>query len=104
VCDTCTDAQVVHHPWKCFEQPLRLVREDALRAIPQCHVIGAPASACCDIDHLRELAEGRVWELQTGHDMMLTEPGLLADKLAATLEWLPEYCVDNLQPETTDER
>lgn len=76
------------HPRKCFEQPLKLVHEGALRAIPQSHVISALASTCCDIEHLREIAHGRVWELHTGHDMMLTEPLLLADKLAATVEWL----------------
>jgi hypothetical protein len=86
------------HPWKCFEQPLHLAHEDALQAIPQSHVISTLASTCCDIDHLRELAQGRVWELQTGHDMMLTEPALIADKLVATLEWLPERRVDSPYP------
>jgi pimeloyl-ACP methyl ester carboxylesterase len=79
------------HPWKCFEQPLQLAGEDAVRAIPQSHVLSVLASSCCDIDHLRQLAPGRVWEIQAGHDMMLTEPRLVVDKLLATLEWLPEY-------------
>lgn len=77
------------HPWRCFEQPLRLVRENALRSIPQSHIISVLAQSCCDIERLRELAQGRLWQLQTGHDMMLTEPQLLADKLIASLEWLP---------------
>ena len=92
------------HPWRCFEQPLQLAREDALRAIPQTHVISTLASTCCDIDRLRELARGRLWQLQTGHDMMLTEPELVAEKLVATLEWLPEYRAITPQPETTSER
>ena len=82
------------HPWKCFEQPLQLANEDAVRAIPQSHVLSVLASGCCDIDRLRELARGRVWELQTGHDMMLTEPRLVVDKLVATSEWLPASRVD----------
>jgi pimeloyl-ACP methyl ester carboxylesterase len=86
------------HPWRCFEQPLQLVSEDAVRAIPQSHVLSVLASSCCDIDHLRELADGRVWQLETGHDMMLTEPVLVADKLAATLEWLPGHRVDSPRP------
>jgi pimeloyl-ACP methyl ester carboxylesterase len=86
------------HPWKCFEQPLRLIHEDALRAIPQSHVVSTLASTCCDIDRLRELAQGRMWELQTGHDMMLTEPLLVAEKLIASLEWLPGHRVDSSQP------
>jgi pimeloyl-ACP methyl ester carboxylesterase len=82
------------HPWKCFEEPLQLASRDAVRAIPQSHVLSLLASSCCDIDRLRDLARGRVWELETGHDMMLTEPRLVVDKLVATSEWLPVSRVD----------
>jgi hypothetical protein len=76
------------HPWRCFEQALDLTNEAALAAIPQTHIISTRGSSCRDIDRLRAAAGGRCWELATGHDMMLTEPGLLADKLVASLEWL----------------
>jgi pimeloyl-ACP methyl ester carboxylesterase len=77
------------HPWRCYEQPLELTNEDTLAAIPQSHITSKMGSSYCDIDHLRQLSEGRLWDLRTGHDMMLTEPGWIADKLAATAEWLP---------------
>jgi hypothetical protein len=34
-----------------------------------------------DVDQLRRVSDGRVWDLDTGHDMMLTEPVWVADKL-----------------------
>jgi pimeloyl-ACP methyl ester carboxylesterase len=77
------------HPWRCFEQPLELTNEATLRTIPQSHITSTLGTSYCDIAHLRDLAEGRMWELRTGHDMMLTEPDWIADKLSATAEWLP---------------
>jgi hypothetical protein len=32
---------------------------------------------------LKERAQGRVWDVDTGHDLMLTEPEWVADKLQA---------------------
>jgi hypothetical protein len=66
-----------------------LTNEDALTAIPQSHITSTMGNSFCDVGHLRELAEGRLWDLRTGHDMMLTEPDWIADKLAATAERLP---------------
>jgi hypothetical protein len=34
-----------------------------------------------DVDGLRRKANGRFWDLDTGHDMMITEPDWVADKL-----------------------
>jgi pimeloyl-ACP methyl ester carboxylesterase len=76
------------HPWRCFEQALDLSNEAALAAIPQSHVVSNLGSSCRDIDQLRVTGDGRCWELATGHDMMLTKPDWIADKLAASLEWL----------------
>src|SRR5205085_2713241 len=33
------DARLTGHPWRCFEQPLRLTNEDAVWAIPQYHIV-----------------------------------------------------------------
>ena len=63
------------HPWKCFEQPLGLTNEDALWAIPQYHIICTSTLATRDgalMDRAR--AEGRLWDIDTGHDLMITEP------------------------------
>jgi pimeloyl-ACP methyl ester carboxylesterase len=64
------------HPWKCFEQPLDLANEDALWAIPQYHIVCTSTLATRDkalLDTARE--EGRFWDIDTGHDLMITEPG-----------------------------
>ncbi len=70
------------HPWKCFEQPLALRNEDALWAIPQYHIICSSTLATRDtslMEHAR--TEGRLWEIDTGHDLMITEPTQTADAL-----------------------
>lgn len=70
------------HPWICFAQPLRLSHEDALWAIPQYHIVCTSTLATRDralVDRAR--AEGRLWHVDTGHDLMLTEPAWTADAL-----------------------
>ena len=76
------DARLTGHPWKCFEQKLDLRNEDALWAIPQYHVICTSTLPTRDralMDRAR--AEGRLWTIDTGHDLMITEPGLVTDAL-----------------------
>jgi len=76
------DARLTGHPWKCFEQPLVLTNEDALWAIPQFHIICTSTLGTRDplpIDRAR--AEGRLWTIDTGHDLMITEPRLVTDAL-----------------------
>jgi pimeloyl-ACP methyl ester carboxylesterase len=79
------------HPWKSFLDPLKLANEGAVRAIPSSHLISRLAAMGWDLDALTDLARGRVWTRDTGHDMMLTEPGWVADRLAATAEWMPAH-------------
>jgi hypothetical protein len=63
------------HPWKCFEQPLDLSNEDALWAIPQYHIVCTSTLATRDSDLMAKArAEGRLWDIDTGHDLMITEP------------------------------
>jgi pimeloyl-ACP methyl ester carboxylesterase len=64
------------HPWKCFEQPVDLANEDALWALPQYHIVCTSTLATRDkalMDRAR--AEGPLWDIDTGHDLMITEPG-----------------------------
>ena len=71
------------HPWQCFEQPLVLTNEDALWAIPQYHVICTSTLPTRDralMDKAR--AENRLWCIDTGHDLMITEPEATAAALA----------------------
>jgi pimeloyl-ACP methyl ester carboxylesterase len=71
------------HPWRCFEQPLSLTNEDALWSIPQFHIICSSTLATRDRTLMAQArAEGRLWEIDTGHDLMITEP----EKTAAALE------------------
>jgi pimeloyl-ACP methyl ester carboxylesterase len=70
------------HPWKCFEQKLELVNEDALWAIPQYHIVCESTLATRDTDLIGTArAEGRLWHIDTGHDLMITEPQFVADAL-----------------------
>jgi pimeloyl-ACP methyl ester carboxylesterase len=79
-----TDAKLTGHPWKCFEQPLVLEHEDDLWAIPQYHIVCTENLRTRDRDLMdRARAEGRFWEIDTGHDLMITEPEAVA---AALLE------------------
>jgi pimeloyl-ACP methyl ester carboxylesterase len=70
------------HPWRCFEQPLALQNEDALWAIPQYHIICSSTLATRHKSLMEPArAEGRLWEIDTGHDLMITEPARTADAL-----------------------
>jgi pimeloyl-ACP methyl ester carboxylesterase len=72
------------HPWRCFEQPLRLINEAALSAIPQYHVICSSTLPTRDRALMAKAqAEGRLWQIDTGHDLMITEPRLVGDALLA---------------------
>jgi hypothetical protein len=74
-------ARLTPHPWRCFEQPLRLTNQAALARIPQSHLCTTKYMWWRDVDALRQQSDGRVWDLDTGHDMMITEPGWVAEKL-----------------------
>jgi hypothetical protein len=70
------------HPWKCFEQPLRLTNVAALAAIPQSHVVCTATLKTRDTALMEQArAAGRLWDIDTGHDLMITEPQAVADVL-----------------------
>ena len=72
------------HPWKCFEQPLRLTNEAALWAIPQYHIVCTSTLATTRDAELmtNTRAEGRLWTIDTGHDLMISEPKKVTDSVA----------------------
>jgi pimeloyl-ACP methyl ester carboxylesterase len=77
-----TDARLTGHPWRCFEQKLLLVNEDALSAIPQFHIVCTSTVPTRDRALIGQArAERRLWEIDTGHDLMITEPAAVADAL-----------------------
>jgi pimeloyl-ACP methyl ester carboxylesterase len=70
------------HPWKCFEQPLRLTHEAAFQAIPQYHIVCTSTLATRSRVLMEKArADGRLWTIDTGHDLMITEPRAVADAL-----------------------
>ena len=74
------------HPWKCFEQRLELEHEEALWAIPQYHIVCTSTLATRDRRLMEQArAEGRLWDIDTGHDLMITEPEKTADALLQVL-------------------
>ncbi len=69
------------HPWKCFEQKLVLQNEAQMRAIPESHIICSSTIPGRNMDMLNARSNGRVWDIDTGHDLMITEPDWVADRL-----------------------
>ncbi len=69
------------HPWKCFTQPLRLTNEAALWQIPQSAICCTSTREILTSRMARPLAAGRVWDVDTCHDLMITEPEAVAELL-----------------------
>jgi pimeloyl-ACP methyl ester carboxylesterase len=69
------------HPWKCFEQKLVLSNESALRKIPQTHIVCTSTLKTRDIAALETATNGRIWDIDTGHDLMISEPEKVAELL-----------------------
>jgi len=70
------------HPWRCFASPLILGNEDALWALPQYHIVCEQTLPTRDpalLDKAR--SENRLWSIDTGHDLMITEPDWVAQAL-----------------------
>jgi pimeloyl-ACP methyl ester carboxylesterase len=75
------------HPWKCFAQPIRIVNQAAVDRVPRTNInCTSTMRARTGQARGRALDADRVWEIDTGHDLMITEPEGVADlllKLAA---------------------
>lgn len=70
------------HPWKCFDQPLTLADEAAVRKIPRTIINCTPTLSVEMQVHRERLFDAeRVWEIDTGHDLMITEPEAVAEML-----------------------
>jgi pimeloyl-ACP methyl ester carboxylesterase len=75
-------ARLTPHPWQCFEQRLALEHEDALWSIPRFHIVCTSTLATRDAAQMAQArADGRLWAIDTGHDLMITEPIKVADAL-----------------------
>lgn len=72
------------HPWRCFTQPLRLSDEAAVRAIPRTEIVCINELAAAEGEEARRgrgRGADRVWTIETGHDLMITEPNAVAEML-----------------------
>ena len=70
------------HPFACFDQPLVLANETELVKIPQTHIVCTSTLATRDPARLAPARDaGRLWDVDTGHDLMITEPQAVADLL-----------------------
>ena len=70
------------HPWRCYSQPLRLADEAAARRLPRTNINCTQAlQASTDGNRARQLDGDRNWEIDTGHDIMITQPEALAEML-----------------------
>ena len=70
------------HPWACFAQPLRLKDEAAVERIPRTIINCTPTLKIRPPERLQRAFQAeRVWEIDTGHDLMVTEPEKLTEML-----------------------
>lgn len=70
------------HPWKCYTQKLQLKDEAAVRRIARTDIDCTPRIGGFDERRKTErLRADRAWEIDTGHDLMITEPDKVAQML-----------------------
>lgn len=70
------------HPWKCFLEPLRLEDEAGMLAIPRTSIDCVETLVRRTPEtNARAKASARAWEIDTGHDLMISEPRATADML-----------------------
>ena len=76
------DDRLTAHPWACFEQKLVLTNEDALWALPRYSIVCTSTLLSRSPKLMDEYrSKGRLWDIDTGHDLMITEPKAVADML-----------------------
>jgi pimeloyl-ACP methyl ester carboxylesterase len=69
------------HPWRCFDQKLVLKNEAAMRKVPVSVIVCSSHMNDEARAALKALSNGRFWEIDTGHDLMVTEPAAVAEML-----------------------
>jgi pimeloyl-ACP methyl ester carboxylesterase len=74
-------------PWKCFEQKLELTDASSYTKIPQYHIVCTSSLSTRDSQLMEDArAAGRLWDIDTGHDLMITEPQKVSEALLAVAE------------------
>jgi pimeloyl-ACP methyl ester carboxylesterase len=70
------------HPWKAFEEKLAFQNGDAAAMVPRSNInCSAALRSSSETDRRKQLAGHRNYEIDTGHDLMITEPGKVSEML-----------------------
>jgi pimeloyl-ACP methyl ester carboxylesterase len=76
------DSRLTPHPWKTFAQPLVLTNHDAAKRIKRTNINCTQSLRTSESRGSSRQTEGhRNYEIDTGHDLMITEPRAVADML-----------------------
>lgn len=78
------EARLTPHPWKCYSEPLILKNGDAARRLPRTNINCTPSLTSARTQegaYARQVDGDRNYEIDTGHDLMVTEPDWLASTL-----------------------
>ena len=77
-----TDRKLTPHPWKTYTQPLRLVNGDAASKVRRTNINCTQSLRSAEGAGIYRQTEGdRNYEIDTGHDLMITEPHAVAKML-----------------------
>jgi pimeloyl-ACP methyl ester carboxylesterase len=77
-----TESKLTPHPWKCFSQPLHLINGEASKRLPRTNInCSSVLRSSPDAARSRQLQGHRNFEIDTGHDLMITEPQAVTDFL-----------------------
>ena len=77
-----TEAKLTPHAWKCYDQPLRLAGGDAARRVRRFNINCTQSLGSSEAEaRARQLDGERNYEIDTGHDLMITEPRAVADMM-----------------------
>jgi pimeloyl-ACP methyl ester carboxylesterase len=75
-------AKMTPHPWKAFEERLNFVNGDAALKIPRTNInCSASLRNSSAADRAKQLDGRRNFEIDTGHDLMISEPRKVTDML-----------------------
>jgi pimeloyl-ACP methyl ester carboxylesterase len=75
-------SKITPQPWKCFTRKLKLQNEAAVRHISRTSIYGKASAGIRPADKPSQaLGLDQEFEIDTGHDMMITEPRAVADML-----------------------
>ena len=75
-------SKITPQPWKTFTQKLVLKDEEAVRRIPRTNINCTQALRSSEpLARARQLDGDQLFEIDTGHDLMITEPRAVADML-----------------------